>query len=30
MGKGRLQCIGNSLHLKQKFGDGYQIVVGNL
>ncbi len=26
--KGRLQCIGSALHLKQKYGAGYRITVG--
>jgi hypothetical protein len=26
--RGRLQCVGSSLHLKQKFGAGYTITVG--
>ena len=26
--KGRLQCIGSSLHLKQKYGSGYNLTVG--
>eukprot|EP01090_Pellita_catalonica_P008622 TRINITY_DN196_c0_g1_i1.p1 TRINITY_DN196_c0_g1~~TRINITY_DN196_c0_g1_i1.p1 ORF type:complete len:943 (+),score=171.62 TRINITY_DN196_c0_g1_i1:378-2831(+) len=28
MAKGRLRCIGSSLHLKNKFGAGYTITVG--
>eukprot|EP00270_Netrium_digitus_P003854 TRINITY_DN1466_c0_g1_i1.p1 TRINITY_DN1466_c0_g1~~TRINITY_DN1466_c0_g1_i1.p1 ORF type:complete len:971 (+),score=291.84 TRINITY_DN1466_c0_g1_i1:469-3381(+) len=28
MAKGRLRCIGTSLHLKQRFGAGYIITVG--
>jgi hypothetical protein len=28
MAQGRLQCVGSSLHLKQKFGAGYRITVG--
>jgi len=27
MAKGRLQCIGSAIHLKNKFGAGYQITV---
>jgi ABC-type multidrug transport system ATPase subunit len=27
MAKGRLRCIGNSVHLKSKFGAGYEITV---
>jgi len=27
MSKGRLRCIGNSLHLKNKFGEGYRINI---
>jgi ABC-type multidrug transport system ATPase subunit len=26
--KGRLQCLGSALHLKQKYGAGYTITVG--
>lgn len=25
--KGRLQCVGTSMHLKQKYGEGYTITV---
>lgn len=28
MAQGRLQCVGSSLHLKQKFGAGYRITIG--
>lgn len=28
MGKGRLQCLGSSLRLKQKFGAGYRVTIG--
>lgn len=28
MAKGRLQCLGSSLRLKQKFGAGYRVTVG--
>ena len=27
MAKGRLRCIGNSVHLKTKFGEGYRVSV---
>ena len=27
MARGRLRCIGSSLHLKQRFGAGYQLAV---
>ena len=27
MAKGQLQCLGSSLHLKQKFGAGYGVTV---
>eukprot|EP01117_Protostelium_nocturnum_P005730 TRINITY_DN2068_c0_g1_i1.p1 TRINITY_DN2068_c0_g1~~TRINITY_DN2068_c0_g1_i1.p1 ORF type:complete len:1746 (+),score=587.77 TRINITY_DN2068_c0_g1_i1:107-5344(+) len=29
MAKGQLQCVGSSLHLKQKFGAGYLVTVGS-
>eukprot|EP01114_Cavostelium_apophysatum_P009754 TRINITY_DN2300_c0_g1_i1.p1 TRINITY_DN2300_c0_g1~~TRINITY_DN2300_c0_g1_i1.p1 ORF type:complete len:1800 (+),score=493.64 TRINITY_DN2300_c0_g1_i1:225-5624(+) len=29
MAKGSLQCVGTSLHLKQKFGSGYRITIGS-
>lgn len=28
MSKGRLQCVGSSLRLKQRFGAGYRITIG--
>jgi len=28
MAKGRLQCVGSSLRLKQRFGAGYRVAVG--
>lgn len=28
MARGRLQCVGSSLHLKQKFGSGYRLTIG--
>ncbi len=28
MGNGRLQCVGTSLRLKQRFGAGYRVTVG--
>lgn len=28
MGKGRIRCVGSSLHLKQKYGAGYRITIG--
>ncbi|XP_024541685.1 ABC transporter A family member 2 [Selaginella moellendorffii] len=28
MAKGKLQCIGSSIHLKSKYGTGYKISVG--
>ncbi len=28
MAGGRLQCVGSSLHLKQKYGAGYTVTVG--
>lgn len=28
MAKGRLQCVGSSLHLKQTFGSGYRVTLG--
>lgn len=28
MARGKLQCVGTSLHLKQKFGSGYRITIG--
>jgi hypothetical protein len=27
MAKGRLQAVGSALHLKQKFGAGYQVTL---
>lgn len=30
MVKGRLQCVGSSMHLKKKYGDGYSITVNIL
>lgn len=28
MAKGKLQCLGSSLHLKQRFGAGYRVTIG--
>ena len=28
--KGRLQCVGSSMHLKKKYGEGYTITVNTL
>ena len=30
MVKGRLQCVGSSMHLKKKYGEGYSITVNIL
>ena len=27
MARGRLRCIGSSLHLKSRFGSGYQVTI---
>ena len=27
MARGRLRCIGSSIHLKHRFGSGYQVMI---
>ena len=28
MAKGRLRCLGNSVRLKSRFGEGYKVSIG--